>query len=94
MGDNFPIAVETERQLRQIVGAGGALYNAGDASLQGSTVSGNSAVDGGGLFNAATGTLSVQESSVIDNFALLGGDHYDAGDVFVGGSIIGVRYDV
>lgn len=73
--------------------SGGGLYNLGTASLQQSTLSGNSGTDGGGVFNGTSGTLSLKDSSLTDNFAVLGADLYNAGIVVVNDSIIGVRYD-
>jgi predicted outer membrane repeat protein len=59
---------------------GGAVYNAGTATLKNCTVSGNTAVSaGGGLFNATSGTLTIYDSDVCDNIAPHGGDLYNLG---------------
>src|SRR5882724_3095627 len=47
--------------------AGGGLYNAGTLTLTRSTVSGNSTVFGGGLFNDNEGTLTITQSTVSSN---------------------------
>src|SRR5207244_3514095 len=59
--------------------SGGGIYNTGTATLQQWTLAGNSATDGGGIFNAASGTLWVKDSTVTGNSATLGGDLYNAG---------------
>jgi predicted outer membrane repeat protein len=76
--------------------SGGALYNkSGTATIQQSTLSGNTAgSDGGGIFNGASGTLAIKDSTVTGNSAAVGGDLYNAGVVFVGDSVVGDRYDV
>jgi predicted outer membrane repeat protein len=60
--------------------SGGAIYNLGTATLQECTLSGNTAAnDGGGIFNGASGTLTIDDSTVCDNFAALGADLYNLG---------------
>jgi hypothetical protein len=59
---------------------GGAVWNAGTLTLSGSTVSGNIATsEGGGVFNAKDGKLTVQSSTVKSNTAPLGADLYNLG---------------
>jgi predicted outer membrane repeat protein len=60
--------------------SGGGIYNLGTATLQECTLSGNTAAnDGGGIFNGASGTLTIDDSTVCDNFAALGADLYNLG---------------
>jgi predicted outer membrane repeat protein len=55
--------------------SGGGIFNLGTATLQECTLSGNTAgADGGGIFNGASGTLTIDDSTVCDNFAALGAD--------------------
>lgn len=61
-----------------IVG-GGALFNLGTASLQNSTISGNSATSGGAIYNA--GTLTVSNSTFSGNSAQDGGAIVNGGGV-------------
>ena len=49
--------------------SGGGIYNAGTLRLTNSTVSGNSAFNGGGIFNFHTGTLTLTNSTVSGNSA-------------------------
>jgi hypothetical protein len=73
---------------------GGGIDNFGTATLQQCTLSGNSAgSEGGGLFNAASGTLVAKDSTVLGNTAPLGGDLYNAGAVTSDDSILGDRYN-
>ena len=70
---------------------GGGLYNAGTATVQGSALSDNSAVTaGGGIFNAASGTLSVDDSTVLKNVAPLGADLDNLGTLTLNDSTVGV----
>jgi hypothetical protein len=49
-------------------------------SSQGCTLSGNTArAGGGGIFNGASATLTIDDSTVCDNFAALGADLYNLG---------------
>ena len=71
--------------------SGGGLYNLGAATVQQSTLSSNSAgSDGGGIFNGAFGTLAVKDSTVLGNFALLGGGIYNLGALTLDDSTVGV----
>jgi hypothetical protein len=72
----------------------GGLLNAGATTIQEDTLSSNSAgPEGGGIFDAASGTLAIKDRTVLGNSAPLGGDLYIAGLVVVSDSIIGDRYD-
>ncbi len=71
--------------------SGGALYNLGEATLQESTVSGNTAGSaGGGIFNASSGTLAIDDSVVCDNVAPLGADLCNLGVATLNDSTVGV----
>jgi hypothetical protein len=75
-------------------GVGGGIYNAstGTLDINDSALSANSAsAYGGGIANF--GNLTLRGSTVLGNFAPLGGDVYNAGMLFVYGSIIDDRYD-
>jgi hypothetical protein len=75
-------------------GVGGGVFNAGVLTVSNSLVVGNSAgSEGGGIFNDATGTLTVRDSVVWLNSAPLGRDLFNAGTVHVNGSVIGDRTD-
>jgi hypothetical protein len=59
--------------------------------VRASTLSGNSASDsGGGIFNGASGTLMIDDSVVLDNFALLGADLYTLAKATLNNSTVGV----
>ena len=67
-----------ERQLRRHFDAtsaegGGGLANDGTATLTGCTVSGNSAGDGGGVFNDNGGTATLTDCTLSGNSATTGG---------------------
>ena len=66
--------------------------SAGAVTVSGSTLTGNSATYGGGIYNL--GTLTIRDSTLLGNSALLGGDLYNAGLVSLFNSIIGDRYDL
>jgi hypothetical protein len=54
-------------------------------------LSGNSAgTAGGGLFNAATGTLAVKDGTVLGNVAPSGADVYNLGALTLDDSTVGV----
>ena len=78
---------------------GGGILNTGTLVLVGSTVSGNTAgstsglgtgtngaVTGGAIRNAATGTLTVTDSTISNNFGQLGGGIFNTGSMSVTGS--------
>ena len=72
-------------------GLGGALYNAGEATLQAVVITQNEAHDGGGIYN--TGSLIVQRSDVDQNRAAAaegaGGGLYNSGQaVYAGNSLV------
>jgi hypothetical protein len=64
-------------------GPGGGISNAGSLTVTNSTVSGNSAVLGGGIHNDSTpltdGTLTLENSTVSGNFAATGGGISNSG---------------
>ena len=67
--------------------SGGGIYNLGTATLQECTVSGNTASGaGGGIFNGASGTLTIDDSTVCSNIAALGADLYNLGVVTINDS--------
>ena len=68
---------------------GGGIYNGGTLTLTNSTVSGNSAGYGGGIFNAGTGTLTLTNSTVSANTATnSGGGIYNGGDATLANTIV------
>ncbi len=65
-------------------GAGGAIYNDGAMKLNNAAVgvdggSANTAVNGGGIYNAGNGNLTVNGGSIVNNEAISGGGIYNAG---------------
>jgi len=71
---------------------GGGIYNDGTLLLSGSSLSGNVANDGpgGGIFNDNKGHLTIQSSSVVNDYSF---DLYNLGAVNVSkDSVIGVTY--
>jgi parallel beta-helix repeat protein len=57
---------------------GGAVHNNGILTVDNSTISGNSALAyGGGIFNAASKTLTVEKSKIVENKAHAGGGIYN-----------------
>jgi hypothetical protein len=52
---------------------GGAILNAGTLNLSQSTISGNSAAEGGGIYNSSGGSLLISNSTVSGNTAQLSG---------------------
>jgi hypothetical protein len=68
---------------------GGGLYNAGKLTLTNSTVSGNAAFAGGGLFNNSNSTLTLTNSTVSGNAAKGdGGGLVSAGTLTLANSIV------
>jgi predicted outer membrane repeat protein len=71
--------------------SGGAIANLGTATLQDCTLSHNSAgAQGGGIFNDTTGTLTIDDSTVLSNVAPLGADLYNLGSATLNDSTVGV----
>ena len=69
--------------------SGGGIYNAGTLRLTNSTVSGNSAFNGGGISNFDTGTLTLTNSTVSGNSATdAAGGIYNRGTINVSNSTI------
>ncbi len=58
---------------------GGAILNLGNCTVRSSTISQNSAHEGGGIFNGETGSLAVSASTISGNTALSGGGVANAG---------------
>ncbi len=52
--------------------AGGAILNQGNCTIRSSTISSNSAYEGGGIFNGEAGSLTVSTSTISHNTALSG----------------------
>jgi hypothetical protein len=79
-------------------GTGGGIYNAGTMTVSGSYVQNNSAhttavgvvAEGGGIFNAAFGTLTLKDSTVLNNVAPSGADVYNLGALTLDDSDVGV----
>ncbi|MCC9601933.1 dockerin type I domain-containing protein [Stieleria sp. JC731] len=75
----------TSAEGNSVAGSGASPGNGGglhvtfdsDVSIVGGTVSNNSAVEGGGLWNSATGTMSVDGTEITSNIAI--GDDADTG---------------
>src|SRR5262249_34420033 len=73
------------------LGQGGGIFNEGQLTVQHNLISGNSAGSaGGGLFNAASGTLAVQDSTAHTNGPLLGADLYNLRALTLDDSTVGV----
>ncbi len=71
--------------------SGGCLYNPGTATLQECAVSANTAgSEGGGVFNGASGVLTIKDSSVLGNSAPSGAHLYNLGAVTLNDSTVGV----
>jgi hypothetical protein len=69
---------------------GGALWNEGTMTVSASTLSANTASsEGGGIFNANHGKLTIQQASVVHNdTAPLGADLYNLGSVKISSSTV------
>src|SRR5262249_43325370 len=74
---------------------GGEHMPGGTLAISNSTISGNTVgSNGGGIFNAASRTLLVKDSTVLHNVAALGADLFnDHGSVTVNDSVIGDWYN-
>jgi hypothetical protein len=71
--------------------SGGGVYNAGTATFQDCTLSGNTAGSaGGGLFNDASGTVTAEDSTFLNNVAPLGADIYNLGALTLNDCTVGV----
>jgi hypothetical protein len=62
---------------------GGGIYNVGNLCVYSSVLEGNTADDGGGVFNAVGAYLYLEHSIVISNSASMGGGIYNAGSLDV-----------
>jgi hypothetical protein len=73
-------------------GAGGDIYSLGTATLQECTLPGKNSAGsaGGGIYNGASGTLTLDDSDVCGDFALLGADVYNLGKATLDDSTLGV----
>ena len=72
--------------------SGGAIDNLNcTVTLQQCNLSANTAgSDGGGIYSGAGGTLSLKDSSVLNDLALLGGDIYNLGVLNLDDAIVGI----
>ncbi len=71
---------------------GGGIGNAADLRVERTTITGNVAGFGGGVFNTPTGTLTLVDSTVSDNVAgEAGGIRFDAAGTVVNSTISGNR---
>ncbi len=70
--------------------AGGAIYNAGVVTIQGSTLSGNSAAQrGGAIYNEAGAAVTVRSCTIANNSAgVSGGGIYNAGTLTLRNTIL------
>ena len=67
----------------------GGICNAGAAMIQENTLSGNSAgSEGASLFNAASGTLTIDDSVVRHNAAQAGAELYNLGSATLNDSTV------
>jgi len=73
----------TGGRATEVLGEGGGIYNAGDLTLTNSTVSGNTAYDGGGIHNDSQSMLTVTNSTMSGNSASRGGGIFSWGTVTV-----------
>jgi hypothetical protein len=66
------------------------VFNAGTGTLtvNNSTLSGDSAISGGGIYNAGTGTLTVNASTLSGNTATNGGGLYNTGSLTITNSTL------
>ena len=71
----------------EVFGDGGGLFNAGELTLTTSTVSGNTGLSGGGLFNADTGKLTLTTSTISGN-NLVEGEGFGSGLFNAGTAIL------
>jgi len=69
-------------------GIGGGILNAGTLTVSNSTLSGNSAGLGGGIYNQPSGTLTVSNSTLSGNSANFVGGIYNQGTLTVNNSTI------
>jgi hypothetical protein len=68
---------------------GGGIYNAGSLNVNsGTTLSGNSAYSGGGIYNAYKATATVTGCTLSGAFATYGGGIYNAGTLSLTGSTL------
>jgi predicted outer membrane repeat protein len=87
------VAVSLEGSI-SIPGRGGGIYNTGDLTIgAGTIISGNSAAEGGGIYNDSTGTVTVVSGARIENNSATGhgGGIYSEGSLTVtsGSSVTG-----
>ncbi|MBW8010137.1 MAG: hypothetical protein FVQ83_02690 [Chloroflexi bacterium] len=90
------IAINPPDVTIPVLNAGGAIYNAGIVSINNSLITDNRAAKlGGGIFNAVTGTLTITNTSILNNSANLnnipgehGGGIHNSGTVTIISSTI------
>jgi hypothetical protein len=72
------------------VGGGIDIFYNATATVTASTLSANSAIDGGGNYNSKSAKLTIQSSVVDNNVAPLGADLYNLGAFTLNDSTVGV----
>lgn len=75
------------------ISGGGGIWNQGELTLRGVTITGNTADYGGGLFNTPSASAVVESSTVSHNVAAVegGGIRFDAAGTVVNSTITGNR---
>lgn len=89
-------AADHHTSVSQLYRTGGGIYNyGGTVTINSSTISGNSAVYGGGIFNYAGATLTINNSTIsnnhvtdVDGFGAMGGGIYDRATITINNSTI------
>jgi hypothetical protein len=90
-GRRLPVRLGSTLAGNTASDSGGGIYNLGAATVEESTLSTNTATSaGGGTFNADSGTLTIDNSDVRDNLALLGADLYTLGKATFHDSTVGI----
>lgn len=74
IAQNSAVTLDALHIMNGAAPQGGGIFNAGALTLINSTISGNVATnEGGGIFSSDTGTLTVTNSTIVDNAASDGG---------------------
>jgi hypothetical protein len=87
VSDNATQVVQVDA-VKYPLGLGGGIYNSGAASIFASTISGNYSIEGGGLFNASSGSLLIVNSTISGNSAQGSFANFYSGVVSPGGGIL------